>query len=326
MKFSILIPAYKRRFLAEAIDSCLAQTYEDFEIIIVNDCSPDNLGEIVSQYKDKRVKYFENKKNCGAINVVDNWNMCLSYANGDYVICMGDDDRLLPNCLDEYCRLIDKYPDLDVYHARTELIDDDGFLIGIQEARPEWESAYSALWHTCSCHRIQFIGDFLFRTSSLKNEGGFYKLPLAIFSDNISTIRAAKRRGIANTQDVCFQYRRNRYTITNNGNPRILANSIKQAYDWFSCFLQECPSNNEMDIKYRELLLKDNLKKFIYGMMMGVVGQDLKNEGLSAISYWKHQAVVLGIEEEQLLLQLKIFRREWLFSKIKLLFPWKGNF
>lgn len=321
MKYSVLVPVYKSHYLSDCIDSILGQTYKDFELIIINDASPYPVDDIVRTYSDTRIQYYTNNVGFGAENVVDNWNKCLSYAKGEYVICMGDDDRLLPNCLEEYSHLIQKYPDLDIYHARTELIDEDGNMIGLQEARPEWESAYSALWHQCSCHRIQYLGDFLFRTSSLKDEGGFYKLPLAIYSDNISTIRAAKRKGIANTQDVCFQYRRNRYTITNIGNPRILANSIKLAYDWFLCFLQDCPSV-DMDIKYRELLLKKDLRKHIYGMMMAVVEQDLENEGLSAISYWKHQIEVLGIEGEQLQLQFKIFRREWLLSKIKLLFPW----
>lgn len=316
MKYSILIPAYKKRFLSKAIESCLAQTYNDFELIIVNDHSPEDLDSVVSQYDDVRIKYYVNDTNIGAIDVVDNWNKCLSYAQGDFVICMGDDDRLMPYCLEEYEALINKYNYLDVYHARTEIIDEDGLVIGMQEARPEWESAYSALWHQCCCHRIQFIGDFLFRTISLKKEGGFYKLPLATFSDNISTIRAAKRNGIANTQKICFQYRMNRGTITNNGNPRILVNSIKDAYDWFADFLKDCPSD-DVDMKYRRFLLEKGLRTHIYEIMMIVINRDLSKEGINAISYWKSQYKELGIDEEQMKLTFKLFRRYWYISKLK---------
>ena len=87
-KFSVVVPAYKANFLKECIDSVLAQTYVDFEIIIVNDASPEDLDSIVSLYKDTRIRYYKNKTNCGAINVVDNWNKCLEYATGDYIICM----------------------------------------------------------------------------------------------------------------------------------------------------------------------------------------------------------------------------------------------
>lgn len=317
MKFSILIPAYKRSYLSEAIDSCLAQTYSDFELIIVNDHSPEDLDSIVLHYNDNRIRYYINEKNCGAVNVVDSWNKCLFYALGDFVICMGDDDRLLPNCLEEYNKLIGRYPALDVYHARTELIDEGGNIIGLQEARPEWESAYSALWHQCVCHRIQYMGDFLFRTCILREKGGFYKLPLAIFSDNITSIRAAKSKGIANTQNICFQYRVNRETITNNGNPKILVNSIKSAYDWFVEFLQECPLN-DIDRKYRKFLLEKELRKHIYAMMMAVVGQDLDKYGLSSISYWKKHFYALGIEEKEIKMKLRQFCRYWLISKLRM--------
>ena len=109
-KFSVLIPAYKRKYLKEAIDSILLQTYCHFELIIVDDASPEDIKSVIAEYHDDRIRYFRNEKNCGAINVVDNWNICLAYTQGDYVICMGDDDRMLPCCLEEYCNLIEKYP------------------------------------------------------------------------------------------------------------------------------------------------------------------------------------------------------------------------
>lgn len=324
IKYSITIPAYKSLFLAEAIDSCLAQTYTDFELIIVNDHSPEDLDSIVRKYDDNRIRYYVNDKNCGAIDVVDNWNKCLSYARGEFLICMGDDDRLLPSCLEEYNKLLQKYPDLDVYHMRTELIDETGKLYGMQEARPEWETAYSALWHIFSCNRIQYLGDYLYRKSSLLQANGFYKLPLAVYSDNITAIRAAKNKGIANTQKIGFQYRVSPYTITNNSQPRILASSIKTAYDWFMCFLNEKPNNIE-DEKYRSLLLNGILKNQMYRTMLSVIDRDLYKEGTKAFSYWRSVYKELGIEEWAIELKLREFYKSIYKNKIKnilrMLFP-----
>ena len=125
MKFSITIPAYKQKYLYEAIESCLAQTFKDFELIIVDDASPEDLKSEVDKFQDTRIRYYRNEKNCGALNVVDNWNICLGYATGDYVICMGDDDKLLPNCLEEYFKLINRYPNIGLLHGWTEIINDD---------------------------------------------------------------------------------------------------------------------------------------------------------------------------------------------------------
>ena len=233
MKFSITIPAYKRSYLKEAIDSCLAQTYGDFELIIVNDHSPENLDAIVTQYNDPRIRYYVNEKNCGAVNVVDNWNKCLEYAKGEYIICMGDDDRLLPCCLSEYVKLIEKYPDLSVYHAWTQLVNEEGCVYMYQEQRPEFEGAYSFLYHRWHFRFWQYIGDFCLRTERLRQWGGYYKLPLAWTSDDITVFRAALDAGIANTQTPCFQYRCNGQNISSNGNIQQKMHALKLAKEWY---------------------------------------------------------------------------------------------
>lgn len=62
MKFSIGIPAYKGVFFEECLNSLLQQNYSDFEIIIVDDASPDNLIQIVEKFQDKRIQYYRNDK------------------------------------------------------------------------------------------------------------------------------------------------------------------------------------------------------------------------------------------------------------------------
>ena len=212
IKFSVTIPAYKDRYLKETIDSVLAQTYQNYELVIVNDASPYDLDSIVSQYHDPRIRYFKNEKNCGAKDVVDNWNICLSHAIGEYLMCMGDDDNLTPRCLQDFADLIEKYPDLDLFHARSETIDDDSHFVCISEERPEWESVYSLMYNPRNTH----LGDWLFKTETLRNNGGFYKLPYGWQSDDISAFMAAASHGVANTKDVGFQYRGNGLSISHD--------------------------------------------------------------------------------------------------------------
>lgn len=213
VKFSVTIPAFKKEYLAEAIDSVLSQTYENFELIIVDDCSPEDLKAVVDNYQDSRIIYFRNEKNCGAVDVVDNWNICLDYCSGDFVICMGDDDRLLPWCLYEYSLLISKYPSLNVFHAWTQIIDEYGNVKDTLEPRPEIESFFSLTYFRWF-GRKQYIGDFCFRVSHLKSNNGYYKLPLAWGSDDISAARAALFGGVANTLKPCFEYRQSNLTIS----------------------------------------------------------------------------------------------------------------
>ena len=254
MKFSVTIPAYKSQFLREAIESVVSQTYPDWELVIVDDCSPEDLHAIVEPFlSDKRISFYRNEKNCGAVDVVDNWNICLSHCSGDYVICMGDDDRLLPCCLEEYATLIRKYPELNVYHAWSQIIDEKDDVILLQAPRPEWESALSLIWNRWNNRRNQFIGDFCFLTSWLKAVGGYQKFPLAWGSDDITATLAAKDKGIANTQTFCFQYRQSSLTITSSAPyATVKLEATLTQYNWYVDFINgiDPASLSEPDASY----------------------------------------------------------------------------
>lgn len=280
---SITIPAYKLSFLREAIESCLNQTYSNFELIIVDDASPEDLLSVVQEFNDERIHYYRNEKNCGAIDVVVNWNKCLEYATGDYIICMGDDDKLLPNCLEDYTRLINKYPGLGVYHTWTQLINEDGNFIDLQTPRPEFESVYSLIWNRWK-GRKQYIGDFLFDTKLLKANGGFYKLPLAWGSDDISAVIAAKHKGVANTQQIGFCYRINSQTISKTGNIEIKLDAISKEKEFYDIFLSEKP-NEDLDRKILNCII--NLETIYFDKKKGLtIANDLRNHTIFRIIHW----------------------------------------
>lgn len=271
MKFSITIPTYKSRYLKEAIESVVSQIYTDWELIIVDDCSPEDLPSIVQPFlTDSRIRFYRNEKNCGAVNVVDNWNICLGYCTGDYVICMGDDDRLLPCCLVEYKKLILDHPGLNVYHTRTEIINEEGEIIDLQEPRPEWESVISLIWKRWDHRNKQFIGDFCYATDYLKSVGGYHKLPLAWGSDDITAVKAAKEHGIANTQVFGFQYRQHSRSITcSSEHARIKLEATTTQYKWFGDLLKELSATNLSEEDARLLSTIGNPRRDYYFNSLG---------------------------------------------------------
>ena len=105
--FSIVIPTYNRAELLKAtITITLQQSFKDFEIIISNNCSTDHTKEVAKSFKDKRIRYFENKKNIGA---EQNYKKVMSYARGKYIFSLGDDDFVLyEDTLEKIKRLLDK--------------------------------------------------------------------------------------------------------------------------------------------------------------------------------------------------------------------------
>ena len=87
---TVLIPVYNgEKFLAEAIDSVLNQTFSDFELLIVNDCSTDKSRNIINSYQDKRIRLINNEKNIGQTKSM---NRGLKLAKGKYIARLDQDD------------------------------------------------------------------------------------------------------------------------------------------------------------------------------------------------------------------------------------------
>lgn len=96
---SVIMPSYNTaKFIKETIDSVLNQTYQNFEIIIVDDCSTDNTDEVVSAIKDDRIKYIKNEKNSGA---AVSRNRALREAKGKWIAFLDSDDVWLPEKLEK---------------------------------------------------------------------------------------------------------------------------------------------------------------------------------------------------------------------------------
>ncbi|MBR3456107.1 MAG: glycosyltransferase family 2 protein [Bacteroidaceae bacterium] len=287
MRFSILIPAYKQAFLHDCLESVLSQDYEDYEVIVLNDASPENLESVVEQYFDNpKLKYYKNDCNKGAINLVDNWNRCLQLAEGDFVICIGDDDKLLPCCLCEYDKLISQFPGIAVYHGWAEIIDENGQFVDYQMPRPLFESAYTMMmqvWREGGGR--QWIGDFCFNTRILREQGGFYPLPLAWGSDRITAVRAAAIAGIANTQKPVFQYRMTPFRLSSSNYAFVKIDARRQATRWYEVFLSHT-AENEVDDKMR-LLAQWTLHSAMRSASIDNIVEDMLANGFfSKLLFW----------------------------------------
>ena len=104
---TIAIPAYKATFLRKAISSALKQTYSNIELIVVDDCSPENLESITKEFNDSRICYYKNTTNLGKNDPSKNWNKCLEYANGEFFALLCDDDTYEPTVVEEMLKLAD---------------------------------------------------------------------------------------------------------------------------------------------------------------------------------------------------------------------------
>lgn len=124
---SVLLPVYNcDKYLKQAIDSILNQTWQDFELIIVNDGSTDNSLTILNSYQDSRIKIVSYKDNQGVAHAR---NIGIGECTAEYIALMDADDIACPERLEKEYRFLKQHNDLDGVYALCQLIDRDGNLI-----------------------------------------------------------------------------------------------------------------------------------------------------------------------------------------------------
>ncbi len=125
-RLSIGLPVYNgQRFLRVTLDSLLAQTYRDFELIICDNCSTDSTEKICREYADRepRIRYFRNEKNIGP---APNYNRCFELARGELFKWTAADDLIAPDFLEKCIVELDRNPDAVAVYSATREIGPDG--------------------------------------------------------------------------------------------------------------------------------------------------------------------------------------------------------
>ncbi len=180
---SVCIPTYNRAgLLRQAIDSVLQQTYQNFEIVVVDNASTDGTEGLVRSYTDGRIRYFRNHSNVGHRA---NWNLCLKFATGDYIAILPDDDAMLPENLAAKVAVLDQNPRVALVHSRYHLIDGDG---GVFRENTNWghgpERGQSGLEDRrhllTAAYNLVNVSSAVFRRTCYEQFGGFtHRLRLA---------------------------------------------------------------------------------------------------------------------------------------------------
>jgi len=133
---SVIMPAYNaEKYIAEAIESVVAQSYENWELIVIDDCSADNTAEIARSFaeKDGRIRLIKNNKNIGA---AETRNKGLDLAKGEYIALLDSDDVWLPEKTEKQLELAEQ-TEADIVYCSYAMIDENGAKIHKEYVVPE---------------------------------------------------------------------------------------------------------------------------------------------------------------------------------------------
>ena len=202
-RVSVGLPVYNgERYLPEALDSLLTQTYADFELIICDNASTDHTGEIAQSYaaKDKRVRYARNERNLGAGR---NFRRAFELSSGVYFRWAAADDLSAPQSLARCVDVLDQQPTVVLAYPKTRLIDEQGRVISDHDDRLHVQSPRASerfqqvLERLGYCHvayglmradllkQTRLFGDFLAADvvflAELSLYGTFWEVPEVLF-------------------------------------------------------------------------------------------------------------------------------------------------
>ena len=191
------MPVYNVRhgYLREAIDSILAQTYTDFELIICDDCSPNGApDEVIASYNDPRIRYVKNEKNLG---ISGNTNKMIQLARGEYIAQMDNDDIALPQRLEKTCAYLDSHPEVDYVGGWQE------YFPKYKLWAPPQQFGYLELFQFCPiCHST-----LLYRKSTVEKYNLYYDTNFKAAMDYELWSRVLRVAKVVNLPEVFLRYR-----------------------------------------------------------------------------------------------------------------------
>jgi glycosyltransferase involved in cell wall biosynthesis len=163
---TVLMPVYNaEKYLKEAIESILNQSYTNFEFLIINDGSEDRSEDIILSYRDDRICYFRNEKNSG---IVQTLNRGIAFCKGKYIARMDADDISEPTRLKKQLDFMEKNLDYGLIGSQAYLIDEKSCITGELIYPVAFDKIlFNLMLHNVFIHPTVFIRTSIFRTFNI---------------------------------------------------------------------------------------------------------------------------------------------------------------
>lgn len=222
---SVLMPAYNaEKYIGEAIESILNQTFGEFEFIIVDDASTDNTWSVIQKYaqKDKRIRVYRNKKNMKSCRT---YIRAMKLAKGKYLAIMDNDDISYPDRIKKQFKLLESHPEVGIVGGILEIIDKDGNYI----ARRRYQLTDGKIRKYIFKYS-PFAHPLVMIRKSVLEKIGYYNPKYAPADDYDLYFRIGKVAKFANLPDVLLKYRVLSNSITNKATRRMDFATIEIRY------------------------------------------------------------------------------------------------
>ena len=215
---SVIVPVYNHeKFIGTTIESIIAQSYENWELLIVDDCSTDGSWRIIQEYekKDNRIRVFRNDVNKG---LIPNWKFLIDESKGEYLAFLEGDDVFCKENIAKKIKKFEQFPGLGMVYCNFNVVDGEGNVLindyrSFQKVRVyKNESISPEEYLSSKYHLINSYGQVMIRAVVIEKNGYPRTLDSSakVFlpSDWDFNFRVARSNKIFYVDDVLFGYRR----------------------------------------------------------------------------------------------------------------------
>jgi glycosyltransferase involved in cell wall biosynthesis len=239
VRISILMPNYNNApYLKECIDSIINQTYQNFNVVIVDDGSTDDSINIIEEYQDQRIKVIKKTKNSG---IIDTLNIGLKAIDSQYIVRMDGDDIMHPKRLETLINYMDNHPDIGVCGSAIKHFGISEDVIKYPE-NPLINHANLIFKHSIG-HASVIIRNNILQNHNISYSDGYkYMEDYKLFYD---LSRVTKMTSIP---DVLYFYRREEYN--NFKHQDIIKIGLKKMYQNVLAKLEIEPDDTTLNIHY----------------------------------------------------------------------------
>lgn len=226
-RVSVLLPVHNgERFVGQALESILGQTFGDFDVIVVNDASTDRSAEIVSSYCDSRIRMMTNERNIG---VASSLNKAAWAARSELLARQDADDLACPLRLFRQVEWLERNPSAGVLGTNVIVVDENGRECGFCEAEVEddIDIKWALLFENVFMH-----SSLMFRRSVLMQVGGYAEGPERAFVEDYDLLsRMSRVSATAILPEFLQKYRVNPrgVSLTNSSEQRRQAQEVAQS-------------------------------------------------------------------------------------------------
>lgn len=313
IKLALVIPAFKGRYLKDALDSIAQQTCKLFNLYIGDDASPEDLGQLITAYHGKiNIIYKRFPENLGGKDLVAHWERCIDLTeNEEWIWLFSDDDVMGNTCVKNFYDGLQSEPDADLFHININFINAAGEIFKKCSPFPNKLSVSDFFSKRIKFQLNSSVVEYIFRKTVYIDKKGFKNNDMAWCSDDATWIKFGKDNGIVTIPGIVYWRISGDNISSVNNDKNVVIRKVKSNVHHVKWVSNYFIKHNLADQTQPFDKLKWTISTIVvtsaftfkekYRAVMNVINElgytKTKLQAISYLAYWEFKNFLLGFQK-----------------------------